>query len=169
MLYPESDGYTADAFIEDDNGLVQILNREAVNFDNLTSMKRMTVDVNGYDSDKTVILFILKGIDFQCSFTPKLVSCDADGQIIQMDNNVITAEFDTPVPTETACYSINNGAKIVKIASICTNSSNIDCSNTIPCHRTKNPGQTGCLSGKIAENAFGLLCFFECCYDRHMG
>lgn len=114
LLYPESDGYTGDAFIEDDNGLVQILNHEAVNFDNLTSMKRMTVDVNGYDSDKTVILFILKGIDFQCSFTPKLVSCDVDGQIIQMDNNVITAKFDTPVPTETACYSINNGAKIVK-------------------------------------------------------
>lgn len=115
IIYPEKDKYTADAFITDEsNGTVQVLNHVPVQINELAQMKRLLIDVNGYDSQKFTKIFVLKGIDFQCSFTPKLLLCDASGEILSMENNTIIAEFDTPVPEEVDCYSINNGAQVVK-------------------------------------------------------
>ena len=70
--------------------------------------------MNGYDSQKSTKLFTLKGIEFQCCFTPKLLTCDAAGKTLSIENNVVTAEFDTQVPEQINCYSIDNGARIVR-------------------------------------------------------
>ena len=115
IIYPENGKYTADAFVANEfNETVQVLNREPVQINELAQMKRLMIDVNGYDSKKFAKLFILKGIDFQCCFTPKLLWCDASGKTLTMDNNTIIAEFDTPAPEELNCYSIDNGAQVVK-------------------------------------------------------
>ena len=115
IIYPEERVYTADAFITDErNGTVQILNREPVQINQLEQMKKLLIDVNGYDSQKSTKLFTLKGIEFQCCFTPKLLTCDAAGKTLSIENNVVTAEFDTQVPEQINCYSIDNGARIVR-------------------------------------------------------
>ena len=108
-IYPQNGAYTADVYIGDEE---KLLNREPIQLGQLAKMNRLTVDVNGYDSPSTVRMFILNGIDFKCSLTPKLVSCSAAFKKIALKDNVITAEFDTAAPEEAAAYSIDNGAVI---------------------------------------------------------
>ena len=108
-IYPQNGAYTADVYIGDEE---KLLNREPIQLGQLAKMNRLTVDVNGYDSPSTVRMFILNGIDFKCSLTPKLVSCSAAFKKIALKDNVITAEFDTAAPEEAAAYSVDNGAVI---------------------------------------------------------
>lgn len=108
-IYPQNGAYTADVYIGDEE---KLLNREPIQIGQLAKMNRLTVDVNGYDSQSTVRMFILKGIDFKCSLTPKLVSCSAAFKKIALKDNVITAEFDAAAPEEVSAYSIDNGAVI---------------------------------------------------------
>lgn len=119
LIYPKNGSYTADAYVTDDYGTnTAVLSRENIGLDGFTDMSRLTVDVNGYDSDTTARVFMLHGIDFACCYTPKLLSCDAAFKKISLGDNVITAEFDTEPSGDVSAYGISGGASILA-AEVC--------------------------------------------------
>ncbi len=159
IIYPQNGQYTADLYLGNENGEnTQLMNREPINIEKLSKMNRLAVDVKGYDSTGTVRLFVLKGIEFRCCYTPKLVACDANMQKLALKNNVITAEFDTMPPQDISAYGIDNGAVIAAAERIDDYTIRLEAgglkngeSYTLSFEGVKNDDGYGCLDTAVFE------------------